>query len=226
MIDYNVENGTITSIDGYEVGGGGTAVEANPQEQATQQLDKIKIDDITYSTSGGTNNYNDLTNKPKLKGFENTVELSGTTNINKVLPIGVDQGKMLLIISGNSGNYLHMTYNGNFSGGGWGTPYPDNVKRAGMNLRLTPNYCTGGAAFGFTASDESWVCIYPKYLPSEGSGARHFIEIPINSTTENENLKFVLDNKVPDCPTTEDGTYTLKCSVSGGVATYSWVKDA
>ena len=52
MIDYKVENGKITSIDGYEVGGG-TAVEANPQEEATQQLNKVKIDDITYSTSGG-----------------------------------------------------------------------------------------------------------------------------------------------------------------------------
>lgn len=38
--------------------------------------------------------------------------------------------------------------------------------------------------------------------------------------------KLVLSNKVPDCPTSADGTYTLKCSVSGGVATYSWVKDA
>lgn len=53
MIDYKVENGTITSIDGYEVGGGGTAVEANPQEEASQQLEKIKIDDITYSIGGG-----------------------------------------------------------------------------------------------------------------------------------------------------------------------------
>ena len=52
MIDYKVENGKITSIDGYEVGGG-TAVEANPQEEATQQLDKIKIDNIAYSIAGG-----------------------------------------------------------------------------------------------------------------------------------------------------------------------------
>ena len=226
MIDYKVENGTITSIDGYRVGGGGTAVEANPQDEATQQLEKIKIDNITYSTSGGTNNYDDLTNKPKLSGFLNSVELSGTTNINKIFPIGVDQNRNLLVIGGNSGNYLNITANGKFSGGGWSTPYPDNVSRAGMNIRLTPNYCTGGVSFGFTASDESWVCIYPKNLPKVGTSARHFIEIPINSTTENENLKFVLDNKVPDCPTSEDGTYTLKCSVSGGVATYSWVKDA
>ena len=52
MIDYKVENGTITSIDGYEVGGG-TAVEANPQEEATQQLNKIKIDNIAYNIAGG-----------------------------------------------------------------------------------------------------------------------------------------------------------------------------
>ena len=53
MIDYKVENGKITSIDGYEVGGGGTAVEANPQEEATQQLEKIKIDNIAYNIAGG-----------------------------------------------------------------------------------------------------------------------------------------------------------------------------
>ena len=53
MIDYKVENGTITSIDGYEVGG--TAVEANPQEEATQQIEKIKIDNTTYNIAAGGN---------------------------------------------------------------------------------------------------------------------------------------------------------------------------
>ena len=52
MIDYKVENGKIVSIDGYEVGGG-TAVEANPQEEATQQLEKIKIDNVAYNIAGG-----------------------------------------------------------------------------------------------------------------------------------------------------------------------------
>ena len=51
MIDYKVENGKIVSIDGYEVGG--TDVEANPQEETTQQLDKIKIDNTTYNIAGG-----------------------------------------------------------------------------------------------------------------------------------------------------------------------------
>lgn len=54
MVDLKVEEGKITSIDGYEVGSG-TAVEANPQEEATQQLEKIKIDNIAYNIGGGSN---------------------------------------------------------------------------------------------------------------------------------------------------------------------------
>ena len=51
MVDLQVEGGKITSINGYEAGG--TAVEANPQEEATQQLEKIKIDNIAYNIAGG-----------------------------------------------------------------------------------------------------------------------------------------------------------------------------
>ena len=75
MIDYKVEDGKITSIDGYKVVGGGTAVEANPQEEATQQLEKIKIDNITYSTAGGGGgNYNVAITK-----FASTYTGSGST---------------------------------------------------------------------------------------------------------------------------------------------------
>lgn len=52
MVDLKVEGGKITSINGYEAGGG-TAVEANPQEEATQQLEKIKIDNIAYNIASG-----------------------------------------------------------------------------------------------------------------------------------------------------------------------------
>lgn len=52
MVDLKVADGKVTSINGNEVGGG-TAVEANPQEPATQQLEKIKIDNIAYNIAGG-----------------------------------------------------------------------------------------------------------------------------------------------------------------------------
>ena len=47
---------------------------------------------------------------------------------------------------------------------------------------------------------------------------------PSGYSTDNGH-KLVLSNKVPDCPTSEDGTYTLKAVVSGGAVTYQWVKD-
>ena len=52
MVDLKVEDGKIASIDGHEVGGG-TTVEANPQQEATQQLNKIKIDNVAYNIAGG-----------------------------------------------------------------------------------------------------------------------------------------------------------------------------
>ena len=81
MIDYKVEDGKIVSIDGYEVGGSGTAVEANPQEEATQQLDKIKIDDVVYSFSSSSEN-----NERKLvinTNYSQTEKISTTYNINE-----------------------------------------------------------------------------------------------------------------------------------------------
>lgn len=46
---------------------------------------------------------------------------------------------------------------------------------------------------------------------------------PSGYSTDNGH-KLVLSNKVPDCPTNEDATYTLKAIVSGGTVTYQWVK--
>ena len=54
MVYLKVKDGKVASIDGYEVGG--TAVEANPQQEATQQLAKIKIDNIAYNIAGGGSN--------------------------------------------------------------------------------------------------------------------------------------------------------------------------
>lgn len=42
-----------------------------------------------------------------------------------------------------------------------------------------------------------------------------------NTELEQKNTK--LENKIPDCPTATDGTFTLTCTVTGGVPTYSWV---
>ena len=74
MVDLKVEDGKIASIDGHEVGGG-TAVEANPQEEATQQLEKIKIDNIAYNIAGGgTGGIAILNCEQKTAGGNNTIK--------------------------------------------------------------------------------------------------------------------------------------------------------
>lgn len=47
-----------------------------------------------------------------------------------------------------------------------------------------------------------------------------------DSITKAENdLYFITDDvNIPTAPT-DNGTYVLKCTVSSGVATYSWVKE-
>lgn len=41
---------------------------------------------------------------------------------------------------------------------------------------------------------------------------------------ENDLYLITDDVSIPTAPT-DDGTYVLKCVVTGGVATYSWVKE-
>jgi hypothetical protein len=35
----------------------------------------------------------------------------------------------------------------------------------------------------------------------------------------------VLSTVIPECPTSTDGNFVLKCSVSSGTPTYSWVAE-
>lgn len=112
MIDYKVENGTITSIDGYEVGGGGTAVEANPPEEATQQLEKIKIDNTTYNIAGGGGeNYNVVVQRAdqeRAQKFGVALKWSGSSGLkaNTAYEVG-DQVVMVL----DTYNYISAASN-------------------------------------------------------------------------------------------------------------------
>ena len=217
MIDYKVENGTITSIDGYEVGGGGTAVEANPQEEATQQLEKIKIDNISYNIAGGSSNERKL--------VINT-NYSRTENISTEYSISEDIYQKL-----NSYYYDSVEF---------------RYKDGGLIAKLT---CVNYSLDGTNAPKKSYICVtrpdrysnhtdwYGKeyyysttkiilnWYGGEGNRILQIFNIGDFKGIQLDKSKFDKLYKLADAPT-EDGTYTLKCSVSGGVATYSWVKDA
>ena len=77
MVDLKVKDGKVASIDGHDIGAG-TAVEANPQEEATQQLEKIKIDNIAYNIAGGGSGGSGLivksiTTNSSSSGFKNNL---------------------------------------------------------------------------------------------------------------------------------------------------------
>ena len=56
--------------------------------------------------------------------------------------------------------------------------------------------------------------------PSAGNG--DYVVRQTNGT--NEYVKLVIPTELPTAPSS-DGNYTLKCTVSSGTATYSWVSE-
>ena len=295
MIDYKVENGTITSIDGYEVGGGKAKIvtvkqsdleKGSYQTDNTDTLNELKKDlENTVlqivNDSGETvgefkfkdNYYYDGHNRYAFIGWFLSTEGNGYVANNgkqdyplfvaKAVFIEYSEGKYTLEIYVDSGAGSTTTISYSTNSG--------NIKFTGINLkskiggiellsgtnqsaiRIQNAYIPANShfytdktvrplclfnAFDYSERDNAGVLLGFKYNDEESVGKNTrsgylFLGFenltdtiyPSGYTTDNGH-KLVLSNKVPDCPTSEDGTYTLKCSVSSGVATYSWVKDA
>lgn len=95
--------------------GGGTAVEANPQEEATQQLEKIKIDNIAYNIggggSGGGENYNVVvqrTAQERAHKFGVALRWDGSSGLKANTAYEV--GDQVTIIA-NTNNYINVASN-------------------------------------------------------------------------------------------------------------------
>ena len=295
MIDYKVENGTITSIDGYEVGGGKAktvTVKQSDLEKGTQGKDTETLNELKkdlentvlqiVNDSGETvgefkfkdNYYYDGRNRYAFIGwFLSTEGNSHVADVGKrnyplyvakamfseypegkyTLEIYVDGysgGNLSRVYSGGSGNirFTGLTISENLGGLELlsstnqsqiriqNAYIPANSKNfyIDTNKEINPlclfssfsSYGNPGVLLGFKDYPDGTTGQYTKsgYL---FLGFKNLTDTiyPSGYATDNGH-KLVLSNKVPDCPTSEDGTYTLKCSVSGGVATYSWVKDA
>ena len=295
MIDYKVENGTITSIDGYEVGGGKAktvTVKQSDLEKGTQGNDTETLNELKkdlentvlqiVNDSGETvgefkfkdNYYYDGRNRYAFIGwFLSTEGNSYVADIGKqnyplyvakamfsespkgkyTLEIYVDgysRGNVSRVSTGNSGN-IRFT----------GISISDNL--SGLELLSSTNQCQIRIQNSYIPANSKYfyvdknkeinpLCLFSSFSsygnPGVLLGFKNYSDNTTGQSTRSGYLflgernltdtiypsgyatdnghKLVLSNKVPDCPTSEDGTYTLKCSVSGGVATYSWVKDA
>ena len=295
MIDYKVENGTITSIDGYEVGGGKAKIvtvkqsdleKAGYQTDNTNTLNELKKDlentvlqivndsgEIVGEFKYKDKYYYDGHNRYSFIGWFLSTEGNGSiANYGKQdYPLFVAKA---VFIERSEGKYTLEIYVDGYTGGNNRRVYTTNsgnIRYSGIDLnerisglelisgtnqsqiRIQNSYIPANANFyndkivrplclfnSFDYSDNEYagVLLGFKYYDGESVGQRTnsgylFLGFenltdtiyPSGYSTDNGH-KLVLSNKVPDCPTSENGTYTLKCSVSGGVASYSWVKDA
>ena len=295
MIDYKVENGAITSIDGYEVGGGKAktvTVKQSDLENASYQTDNTDILNELKKDLGNTvlqivndsgeivgefkfkdNYYYDGYNRYAFIGWFLSTEGNGYVANNgkenyplfvaKAVFIEYSEGKYTLevYVDRGVGSNTHISYTGN-SGNIRLTGISVSGNLSGLELlsstnqsqiRIQNSYVPANSYF-YNDKAVRPLCLFNSLNSSNKEyagvllGFKRYSDQTTGQTTNSgylflgfQNLtdtiypsgyatdnghKLVLSNKVPDCPTSEDGTYTLKCSVSGGVATYSWVKDA
>ena len=294
MIDYKVENGTITSIDGYEVGGGKAKIvtvkqsdlEKGAQGNDTETLNELKKD-LENTVLQIVNNSGEIVGEFKFKDnyyynghnryafigwFLSTEGDSYVANIGKQnYPLFVAKAvftenserkyTLEIYVDGYTEANTTMVYTtaGNIRYSG--ISLKDNL--SGLELLSSTNQCQIRIQNGYIPANSQYfyidkdkeinpLCLFSSFTsygnPGVLLGFKRFSDQTTGKSTKSgylflgeENLtdtiypsgyatdnghKLVLSNKVPDCPTSEDGTYTLKCTVSSGVASYSWVKDA
>lgn len=61
----------------------------------------------------------------------------------------------------------------------------------------------------------------------------HTITVKVTGSAPNATWSYIevpssmkdIQTNIPDCPTSTDGNFVLKCSVSSGTPTYSWVVE-
>ena len=296
MIDYKVENGTITSIDGYEVGGGKAktvTVKQSDLENAgydtdfTDTLNELKKDLGNtvlqiVNDSGETVGEFKFNDKYYYDGYNRYAFIGwflSTEGNSYVASVGKQNYPLYiakaLFTERSDGKHSLEIYVDGYTGANTTMVYTTasgNIRYSGISLkdilsgiellnsvnqsqiRIQNSYIPANSKNFYidTDKDVNPLCLFSSFSnhgnPGVLLGFKNYSDSTTGQNTTSgylflgfKNLtdtiypsgyatdnghKLVLSNKVPDCPTTEDGTYTLKCTVSGGVATYSWVKDA
>lgn len=207
MIDYKVEDGTITSIDGYEVGGGGTII--------------FKCQDIdppmkSYWTNNNKENLNKL-NKAIEKGMDIAIFCYSPYDDDTKQPYSIYR---LGGFEGFSSSYIYFLQDrlhpngGAGIGGSSGNPTTSWYKYYHVDLGTGEVY-TGYQLINTLAMDVGNMIGVNKQGELLRLG---------NNSTGNSGYLGIPNKKGRDLT---EGTYSYKLTVdSNGNRTYDWVKDA
>ena len=190
-------------------------VKANPAGDATGNLEKIKIGDVAYKVGGGSSDReitlilpypkSDNTTTPKRIFIDDDIWSKIKNCYYETIKIYFEDGDPLGIF-----NVFH---------------YKDNSDHIDSSTYISPIYPISGT-YSYDAwygKDDARPWFSEIYASSNASGKYIFVTgyyvstIPILSKA-----KFDALYKLADKPT-QDGTYVLKATVSGGAVTYTWV---
>ena len=206
MIDYKVEDGTITSIDGYEVGGGNTIIFENQD---------IFPPEKSYWTDNNNENLNKL-NKAVEKGMDIVIKCYSSYSSTKQSYItyrlegfeGFGSSQVTFI-----SDMLHPN-GGAGIGGSSGNPSTAWYKYYEVNTKTGDTY-SGYQLINTLAMDVG------NMVGVNKNG--EFLRLG-NNSTGNSGYLGIPNKKGRDLT---EGTYSYKLIVdSSGNRTYDWVKDA
>lgn len=188
-------------------------VKANPAGDAAGTLEKIKIGDVAYKVGGGSSD----------REITLTMPYSSTeSSYNKKLYLDDETWNNLnnkyyeiIKIYYNDGNLLGVFQVINYEGGSSG-----RINKYLCLAYKKKDFTSYGTWFGSTNS--VYVAIEIS-LNSDSTGK--YLKIIDSAVLEFPNIdksKFDALYKLADKPT-QDGTYVLKATVSGGAVTYTWI---
>ena len=194
-----VKNGDLLYVepDGSITAGGKAikAVEANPTDEATATLEKVKIGDVAYNVGGGGGGGSDYTAGSNIEISESKqiAVKSDLTGINTVR------------LDAEYGNVQILSYD-----------------QGNLKIKSLASYNHNPSIYLESSDPTSLRGLLLSFV-NKGTGiTNQGINFDLSDTSKSTYVFLTIGSKVPFVPS-DNGTYVLKATVSNGEITYAWV---
>ena len=207
MIDYKVEDGTITSIDGYEVGGGNSIIF------------KVQNTDPPMQSYWADNNNENLIklNKAIKKGMDIAIYCYTPYESSAVQPYKIYRS---IGFEGFSARQVYFTQDKLFPNGGGGISGSSVNPSTAWYKYYSVDPKTGDIYQGYQLINTLAMAVGNMVAINKNG---EFLRVG-NNSTGNSGYLGIPNKKKADLT---EGTYSYKLTVdSSGNRTYDWVKDA
>lgn len=217
----------------------------------TRNATLLTLDNTIPSGTGGIRNITSLTNSVRFEYFPYRaigVDNASVIATNFVYGDVSDNSGVGAYVVGTSANSVRMyftlpsTYNTEELIRGWFSDHPTYVvcevtpTTESADAYTSPQIIDDFGTEWFTVVEQSGVVMPVGHISRYTNNLRAKLEMAPESPssgngdyivrqTNGVNTYVPLTDKIPDAPTSADGTFVLKATVSGGTATLSWVEE-